>query len=87
MPGKFCVGANKNVQPWRNQKLLLKGSNPTQKNFVGTGRGIYARFVECVVELKMPWEDFKASNFMTLNFMHGEGLAICQVNRLCFNNV
>jgi hypothetical protein len=25
--------AAKNIQPWRNQKPFLKGSNPTQKEF------------------------------------------------------
>lgn len=58
-----------------------------KKNFVGTGRGIDERLVEFVVVLKIPWEDFKVSNYMALRFRHHEGLAICQVNRLYCNKV
>jgi hypothetical protein len=54
---------------------------------VATGRGIDARVVEFVIVLKIPQENFKASNCMALRFMHHEGSAICQVIGLYCNKV
>ena len=86
MPWKFVL-QKKKIQPWRNQKPFLKGSNLTQMNFVGTDRGIDERVVELVIVLKIPWEGFKASNCMALRFLDHEGFAICQVIRLYCSKV
>jgi len=54
---------------------------------VGTDKGTDERVVKFVVVLKIPREDFKASNCMVLRFLHHEGFAICQVIRLYCNKV
>jgi hypothetical protein len=55
---------------------LLKGADPTQKEFVGLSRGTDETGLKFVVAQKIPWEDFKASNCRAIIFMHYEGLAL-----------